>query len=236
MSLWLRNFLCSYNVTSTNKATSSLATTGSYSKAPVKTAFPSWTADPALQFPTPAQSWIPYQIPQPGNFLGPEPYPPFSAVDWSGIHAGLSPSSTSPPALDQIWIESEMASIKTSSSSSPPPVSAVPPVLLPLSVVNPEDSVEDSQLGIKLSMTRKKAYFDAYWRHFHPLFPILHKQTFSNYMRRTGGRGLLAAIMAIGAQYSHEQLAGSDSRILHERCEEYVLNVRYLIKTFSFIG
>jgi hypothetical protein len=119
----------------------------------------------------------------------------------------------------------DSASVKTTSSSSPAPVSAVPPILLPLSIVNTEDSEQDTQLGIKLSMARKKAYFEAYWKHFHPLFPILHKPKFSRYMQRSGGGVLLAAIMAIGARYTDEQLAGSDSRILHERCEEYVLNV-----------
>jgi hypothetical protein len=238
------NFLCSYYVTCTNNLTSSLATTNSYSnlvtaqeKAPLKSTFPTWTADPGLHYPAPPQPWFPYPFLQTSSFLeSVEPYTSLPSVEWLGIHPGQSPASPSPPACEQLWMESEKASIKTSSTSSPGPVSAVPPVLLPLSVVNPEDSVEDTQLGIKLSMTRKKAYFDAYWRHFHPLFPILHKQTFSNYMRRTGGGGLLAAIMAIGAQYSHEQLAGSDSRILHERCEEYVLNVRDIAQNFCFIG
>jgi hypothetical protein len=145
-------------------------------------------------------------------------------------HGLQSPDSTAPHIWlpDPVPADHDGRSINPSSSSSPtPPVSAVPPVLLPLSngAGSPEDSLQDGQLGVSLSIQRKKAYVDAYRRYFHPLFPIIHWQRFTQYTQVRGAKLLLAAMMAIGAQYAQELFAGSDSRILHEKCQELIVKV-----------
>jgi hypothetical protein len=155
-------------------------------------------------------------------------YPsPFQTVDWAGINHQLqSPDSTVPPIWSIPAIDHDK-SLRTSTSSSP--VSAVPPILLPLSgaggAIGPEDSLQDGQLGVSLSIQRKRAYVEAYWRYFHPLFPIMHRQRFTQYTQVPGAKLLLAAMMAIGAQYAQELFAGSDSRILHEKCQELIAKV-----------
>lgn len=194
---------------------------------PLKHQYPNWQPEFAMPSQYPVHThppWLPPQFHPPsiaGTVDFTQQYPP---VEWQPLVPGQSPVSASPSAWDPTWMDLEKGNVKTSSRASPAPAPAVPPVLLPLSVVNPEDSIQDSQLGIKLSNDRKQAYFNAYWRHFHPQFPIIHRPTLVTYMKKTGGGHLLAAIMAIGAQYSHGQLAGSDSRILHERCEEFIEN------------
>jgi hypothetical protein len=148
-------------------------------------------------------------------------YPAFSTVDWTALFAGHSPLPSQ--TWEQPWTEIEKLNIEPASSTSPPPASAVPPTLLPGSVMN--QNAQDKQLGIKLSLARKHTYFDAYWTHFHPIFPIIHRPTLIKIMPKTQGGVLFAAIMAIGAHYSPEPLAQADSRILHERCEEYLSKV-----------
>jgi hypothetical protein len=160
-----------------------------------------------------------------------ELYQTFQSVDWASLNHSLqSPDSTAPPILEPVpAMYHESASLKTSNSSSPTPVSAVPPILLPLSgaggAVGPEDSLQDGQLGVSLSIQRKRAYVEAYWRYFHPLFPFIHRQRFTQYTQVRGAKLLLAAMMAIGAQYAQELFAGSDSRILHEKCQELIAKV-----------
>jgi Fungal specific transcription factor domain len=221
----------------TNAPNSSLATTASYSgiltaadRQPLKDTVTTWTDPSPLHYPPHSQSWgFIYQFPPTSAFPEPtESYPTFNTEEWPGITTGQSPCSLTSPAWEQLWMDSERASIKTSSTSSPrlAVISAVPPVVIPFNVVNPDDSIQDRDLGITITNERQKTYWDAYWRWFHPMFPFLHRQSVLDYGKKTGRRGLLAAIMAIGAQYSSEILAGTDSRILHERCEESVQNVR----------
>jgi hypothetical protein len=161
---------------------------------------------------------------------------PFPA-DWPNLNPRSiqSPDSTARPIWlpDPVPADPDRTSINPSTSSSPTPVSAVPPVLLPLSngvgAGSPEDSLQDGQLGVSLSIQRKRAYVEAYWRYFHPHFPIIHRQRFTQYTQVRGAKLLLAAMMAIGAQYAQELFAGSDSRILHEKCQELISKVRLFI-------
>ena len=199
---------------------------------------PAWKPDPGVYDPTfplspssQCDMWNGISAPQypPGvsHLIKVEPYPqPFHPA-WT---TDLNPNSTAPHIWlpDPVPADHDHRSINPSSSSSPtPPVSAVPPVLLPLSngAGSPEDSLQDGQLGVSLSIQRKKAYVDAYRRYFHPLFPIIHRQRFTQYTQVRGAKLLLAAMMAIGAQYEHELFAGSDSRILHEKCQELIAKV-----------
>ncbi|KAI8930793.1 hypothetical protein NX059_011817 [Plenodomus lindquistii] len=56
---------------------------------------------------------------------------------------------------------------------------------------------------------------DYYWRFFHPTFPVIHRPTFR---RVTATPMLLAAMIAIGGQYSSEASVKRKSRDLHDRC------------------
>ncbi|KAF2399510.1 hypothetical protein EJ06DRAFT_522406 [Trichodelitschia bisporula] len=85
--------------------------------------------------------------------------------------------------------------------------------------LNIEGLLENQQLGLSLNLGTKQHYVKAYWEHFHPLFSILHKQS---YRSHTPSPLLSAAVMAIGAQYTDEPAARHDSRILHEKCLELI--------------
>jgi hypothetical protein len=91
-----------------------------------------------------------------------------------------------------------------------------------------ESPLEEQQLGIDLSLRTKQHYLEAYWTHFHPLLPVLHKASHG-----TGSNPLLtAAMMAIGAQYTtDEQFARADSRILHEKCLELIAKYKQTLST-----
>jgi len=156
------------------------------------------------------------------------PIDPYALITTISSHQ--SPTSSSPSVWDPLVAitspESDMARFNASSRSSPAPMSAVPPTLMSFSSHGTEDSAQDSHLGAILSKERQQIYLQAYWRCFHPFFPILHKQRLQN-GNKLHGRGILGAVMmAIGAQYTHEFFAGSDSRILHERATEAMSKVR----------
>ena len=85
-----------------------------------------------------------------------------------------------------------------------------------------EGLLEEQQLGRYLSLDKKQHFVDAYWKHFHSLFPILHRQT---YQRHRSNPLFSAAVMAVGAQFSDRGFAKSDSRILHEKCQELIAKV-----------
>jgi hypothetical protein len=91
-----------------------------------------------------------------------------------------------------------------------------------------EGLLEDQHLGVCLSLKTKQHYVDAYWKNFHPLFPILHKQS---YRSQSPSPLLGAAVMAIGAQYTDEQFAKGDSRILHEKCLELITKYKQTLRT-----
>lgn len=85
-----------------------------------------------------------------------------------------------------------------------------------------EGALEQQQLGETLNLKTKQNYVQAYWKHFHPLFPVLHPQT---YQQRHSSPLLSAAVMAIGAQYTDNPFAKSDSRILHHKCQDLIIKV-----------
>ncbi|EKG11969.1 Zinc finger C2H2-type protein [Macrophomina phaseolina MS6] len=58
-------------------------------------------------------------------------------------------------------------------------------------------------------------HLDKYWQAFHPHFPIKHRPTFVISSEKPL---CLAAMMAMGAQYSSVVGARAESRMLHERC------------------
>ncbi|KAF2665284.1 hypothetical protein BT63DRAFT_416854 [Microthyrium microscopicum] len=174
--------------------------------------------------PSPAVTspWPQYNNPSsaPTNIDLSSTFPYTNVLDWSGLNS----ETNSPPIWEQLYFEPDMTVITGTSRSSSAPVIAVPPQLMPSNSASTsyEDSSQNGPIGQLLSQDRQRIYVEAYWRHFHPIFPILHKQKFTQYRRLPGGSVLLAAIMAIGAQFTHEWFAGSDSRILLERCAEKI--------------
>jgi hypothetical protein len=90
-----------------------------------------------------------------------------------------------------------------------------------------ERALDQQQLGEALDLkTKQHHYIRAYWNHFHPLFPVLHPQIFDQHRSNPL---LSAAVMAIGAQYTNEPFARSDSRILHQKCQEVIAQVGKII-------
>jgi hypothetical protein len=160
---------------------------------------------------------------------------PYSSINISGITSLSPPESATPPKWD-LMLEHERHSAVQSSSSSPAPVLAAPPILLPVSGTGSDELLQDGQLGGILHPTRQKTYTDAYWKHFHPVFPIVHQRLrfmpASNPSASSAGRArrlLQVTMMAVGAQYSEEWFAPSDSRILHEKCQEVIVKNQYSI-------
>jgi hypothetical protein len=150
-----------------------------------------------------------------------------------------SPRSTVPGHIGG-W-EMDPTSISASLASSPASTcAAIPPVVIPQNqngvpyplpwiaqrdpygTLDLEGLLEDQHLGVCLSLRTKQHYADAYWKNFHPLFPVLHKQS---YQSQSPSPLLGAAVMAVGAQYTDEQFAKGDSRILHEKCMELITKV-----------
>lgn len=58
-------------------------------------------------------------------------------------------------------------------------------------------------------------YMENYWKHFHPSFPMIHKGSLLN---KPLAPLLQAAMLAVGAQYSHVNDSKSEMRSLHELC------------------
>lgn len=67
-------------------------------------------------------------------------------------------------------------------------------------------------------------HLDKYWQAFHPHFPIKHRPTFVFNAEKPL---CLAAMVAIGAQYSGVVGARAESRMLHEKCLKALAKVPY---------
>jgi len=86
-----------------------------------------------------------------------------------------------------------------------------------------ERALDQQQLGEALDLkTKQHHYIRAYWKHFHPLFPVLHRKM---YEQHPTNPLLSAAVMAIGAQYTNEPFARNDSQVLHQKCQELIAQV-----------
>ncbi|KAF2087735.1 hypothetical protein K490DRAFT_65575 [Saccharata proteae CBS 121410] len=74
----------------------------------------------------------------------------------------------------------------------------------------------DQLLGIPvIDPIQSHRYLDHFWQFFHPHFPIKHKPTF---VAQSQPPLLLAAMLAVGAQYSQEAGSKAESRALHGKC------------------
>ena len=83
-----------------------------------------------------------------------------------------------------------------------------PPELLPGSII--ATPVVGAGISDLVSLDGESAhhYYECYWKYFHPLYPIIHRPTFTI----AGPPTLLHGIMlAIGAQFSHRPEARSHS-------------------------
>ncbi|KAF2435485.1 hypothetical protein EJ08DRAFT_692732 [Tothia fuscella] len=167
-------------------------------------------------------------------------YPPHNNFEplWFPLQSTNASSPRSVAGHLPVWGEMEPTSFPASVASSPASTcAAMPPVIMPqgqngvpyplpwmaqrdrYGTLDLEGLLEDQHLGVCLSLRTKQHYVDAYWKNFHPLFPVLHKQS---YRSQNPSPLLGAAVMAIGAQYTDEQFAKGDSRILHEKCLELI--------------
>lgn len=80
----------------------------------------------------------------------------------------------------------------------------------------------EQPLDATIGTRAKQNYINAYWRSFHPAFPILHKLT---YQRKMPSPLLQAAIMAVGTHYSAEPHADGDAKVMQEKCNRLLANV-----------
>jgi hypothetical protein len=139
------------------------------------------------------------------------------------LATGFSPDAIQASMFEQPFPEFDKVSVQTSTSSSPAQTLPLPPAPVPSRSSNASANSLQAYLGISLSETRKLTYRDAYFKNFHSLFPVLHRQTFREQMQYPEQFLLDAAVMAIGAQYADEvSFASSDSKILHEKCQELI--------------
>lgn len=72
------------------------------------------------------------------------------------------------------------------------------------------DSFGSPSDSLKLSQ-----YMENYWQHFHPSFPMIHK---NNFLSEPLAPLLHAAMLSIGAQFSPDADAKAKSRSMHELC------------------
>jgi hypothetical protein len=79
----------------------------------------------------------------------------------------------------------------------------------------------DLNLDFLVAPTQQR-YVAAYWADIHPLFPVLHRDTFES---SPPSPLLKTAVMALGAQSLGEIKDSLDSRILHERCVKVLRRV-----------
>jgi hypothetical protein len=169
-------------------------------------------------------------------------YPPHSYEPlWQLPLQSTNVSSPRSTGQGQTGWEMEPTSFPASVASSPASTcAALPPVAVPqcqngvpyplpwvaqrdpYGDLNLEGLLEDQHLGVNLSLRTKQHYADAYWKNFHPQFPVLHRQS---YRSQSPSPLLGAAVMAMGAQYVDEPYAKGDSRILHEKCLELITKV-----------
>lgn len=75
-------------------------------------------------------------------------------------------------------------------------------------------------------------YLDCYWRHFSPLFPVIHRPTFC--VNTPPPPLLSAAMVAIGAQFSTRPQAKNYSTFMHEACMKLLTTVSDL-PHYSFL-
>ncbi len=81
-------------------------------------------------------------------------------------------------------------------------------------------TIMDENGLVKVDHDKLLEYLDCYWQRFHPLFPIIHRPTFS------GAPPLLtASMMAIGAQFSARPDAKLYANSLHQACSQLFTKV-----------
>jgi hypothetical protein len=188
-------------------------------------------------------SWIPIDYTNQTSF---DPIIPYIPTNVS------SPCSTAAAHMGPSIFDMDQPQFPTSVASSPTSVvsTTLPPVVIPQNQngvpyplpfiaqrdkygsLDLEGLLEDQHLGICLSLKTKQHYVESYWKYFHPMFPVLHKPT---YQAQTPCPLLSAAVMSIGAQYTDEQFAKGDSRILHEKCLELITKYKAVLRSTARI-
>lgn len=95
-------------------------------------------------------------------------------------------------------------------------------------------AVESDHSGLEIFnlVTWQDHCLDCYWRHFHPLFPIVHQPTFS----ATSSALMTAVMIAIGCQYDTRTNAKEHSLALLEACTKSVAKVKFPSLFFILIS
>jgi hypothetical protein len=154
----------------------------------------------------------------PGSWMEHQPCPAGPSFPYSFI------SSPSPHAIPRVILSREPEEQSTDIIPYPLPWSGYRDDYGSLNI---ERALDQQQLGEALNLkTKQDHYIQAYWKHFHPLFPVLHPKMFDQH--RTNPL-LSAAVMAIGAQYTNEPFARRDSCILHQKCQELIAQVGKIV-------
>lgn len=90
----------------------------------------------------------------------------------------------------------------------------------------PWDGPGFSSLDIEdnANQTHEDRCLDSYWRWIHPLYPVIHKPSFS---LENASPLLRAAMIALGAQASIDVSDKKYAKVVHERCLKILKKVSY---------
>jgi len=82
----------------------------------------------------------------------------------------------------------------------------------------------DMTSGYPLQSTQQDIYIESYWKSFHQLFPVVHRETFD-----PAANDLLTnAIAAIGTQYHDSPEARREGMEMNEYCKKSIDHVSFL--------
>ena len=94
-------------------------------------------------------------------------------------------------------------------------------------LIVPTSTVHGSSLDLTLNSldeatyTNEERYLTAYWLRIHPLFPVVHRPSFTI---QTASPLLRAAILALGAHALGDAADKTNARQIHERCLKVLKN------------
>lgn len=109
-------------------------------------------------------------------------------------------------------------------------VQSITPIGVKAESSSPIAILDSQPLSATLNIHAKQSYIDAYWKYFHPLFPILHKPTMEqqpqNAQQQSGSSLLLrAALVMCGATFTREDSRWWDGKLLLRKCLQYMTQV-----------
>lgn len=103
-------------------------------------------------------------------------------------------------------------------------------------LIVPSASRHDSLVEVNVSepvYTNEDRYLGAYWLWVHPLYPVVHRPSFS---LGDASPLLKAAMLALGAHALGDAVDKTNGRIVHERCMKVLKKVRRCDRSMAFSG